>query len=199
MARRKQETMVIFPDLFMGTKKLTDAQFGALMRAVFAFRFEGREAVFDDPMVDMAFDFIKPQLIRYQQVCETNRRNRAQREMECTEMQNAEYQTQNEITECNESQRSATECNEMQGKPTHNHTHNRNHTHNHTHNHTQNHNHNQNQNQPHTQNHKESVFAADKPPEVGWREEASMIRKEPSCLELEEFREQEGLIHVDSG
>lgn len=33
MARPKQETLVLFPDILNITRKFTDAQFGALMRA----------------------------------------------------------------------------------------------------------------------------------------------------------------------
>ena len=36
MARKKQETLVLFPEVMQITRKFTDAQFGALIRAVFS-------------------------------------------------------------------------------------------------------------------------------------------------------------------
>ena len=38
MARKKQETLVLFPEVLQITRKFTDAQFGALIRAVFSYR-----------------------------------------------------------------------------------------------------------------------------------------------------------------
>lgn len=137
MARRKQDTLVLFPDLFVSTKKMTDTQFGALMRAVFAYRFEGSVYEGEDLLVDVMFSFVKNQVDRYNETCEINRNNR----MKETAME----ETEEEI----EMQRNATESHETEENTPHTHTHNR--THNHIHNHT------------HTQKEKiESV--ADKPP-----------------------------------
>lgn len=132
MARKKQNTMVLFEDVIESTKRLTDAQFGALMRGVFEYHFEGTEQAFDDPMVDMAFDFMKPQFQRYKELCEINRFNRTKKDTNVTDASPAD----------NEEEQNATECNETKGNSTHNHTHNRTHTHNHnrTHTHTCNHN-----------------------------------------------------------
>ena len=123
MARKKQETLVLFPDVYLSTEKLTDAQFGALMRAAFSYRFGGAPYEGDDIMVDLMFGVLKTQLDRYRQVCESN-----------TENINARYATQQE----EDVLRNSTESYEMLRNPTHNHTHTRNHTH--THNHSHNHN-----------------------------------------------------------
>lgn len=152
MARKTTNTLVLFEDVFIGTKRLTNAQLGALMRGIFEYHFEGTEQEFDDPMVDMAFDFIKPQFLRYKQICESNRNNRVNKDSNVTDTSPAE----------NEVQRNATECNETEGNPTHNHTHNHTHTHTHTHNRTHTHTHNQNQNQKKKESKKENF--ADKPP-----------------------------------
>lgn len=41
MARKRQETLVLFKDVLNITEKFSDAQFGSLMRAAFDYRFEG--------------------------------------------------------------------------------------------------------------------------------------------------------------
>lgn len=133
MAKKKQETLVLFSDILTGTRRLSDAQFGALMRGIFAYRFEDMQQEFEDPMVDMAFGFVKTQLDRYKEVCEINRRNRTNKPLADAE----------EVEE-NEEQRNTTKGNETKGKDTHTHNHNHNHTRNHTHNHTHNHSHNHN-------------------------------------------------------
>ena len=137
MARRKQETLVLFPDLFEGTAKLTDAQFGALIRGVFRYRFEDQLPEFTDPMVDMAFAFMKPQIDRYRQICQTNRENR---------------QISTNSPKEDTVQGNATESQETEENPTHTHTHNHTHTQNHTQNHT------------HTQSHTQKEKGAAKPP-----------------------------------
>ena len=75
MARKKQETLVLFPEVAETTKKMTDAQFGALMRAVFAYRFTGEIYDGDDLAVDIVFGMVAGQVDRYREVCETNRNN----------------------------------------------------------------------------------------------------------------------------
>lgn len=77
MARRKQETLTLFPEVLETTRKLTDAQFGALMRAAFAYRFQGEDYAGDDPAVDMAFQFLASQIDRYLDICAVNRQNAA--------------------------------------------------------------------------------------------------------------------------
>lgn len=37
---KKQEMLALFPEVLVATRKLTDEQFGVLMRAAFAYRFE---------------------------------------------------------------------------------------------------------------------------------------------------------------
>ncbi len=73
MARKKQETLVLFPEVAECTKKMTDAQFGALMRAVFAYRFAGEVYDGDDLIVDIVFGIVAGQVDRYREVCEINR------------------------------------------------------------------------------------------------------------------------------
>lgn len=53
----KQETLTLFPELEDATRKLTDEQFGILMRAVMAYRFRGEAYSGDDVAVDIAFRF----------------------------------------------------------------------------------------------------------------------------------------------
>lgn len=69
MARRKQETLVLFPDVISITRKFSDSQFGELMRAAFAYRFGGEVYSGDDAAVDVAFQTIANQIDRYQEFC----------------------------------------------------------------------------------------------------------------------------------
>ena len=75
MAKKKQDTLVLFPDILTGTRRLSNEQFGVLMRAIFAYRFDGTNEEMDDPMVDLAFDFVKTQLDRYKQICQIRSEN----------------------------------------------------------------------------------------------------------------------------
>ncbi len=86
MARRKQETLTLFPEVADTTRKLTDAQFGALIRAAFAYRFRGEAYAGEDAAVDMAFQFLASQIDRYQAICATNRNN-ASSALNASEMQ----------------------------------------------------------------------------------------------------------------
>ena len=133
MARRKQETLVLFPDLFTAAKKLNDTQFGALMRALGAYRFDQEEYAGEDLVVGMAFDFVKAQVDRYTQTCQTNRENREENSVTNSVMEDdVVEESTTEYTECNEMQGNATEsqeCTEMQKNPTHTHTHNHTHSH----------------------------------------------------------------------
>ena len=71
MARKKQETLTLFPELLEMTQKFTDEQFGVLMRALFFYRFRGELYSGDDIAVDVAFLSTKSQIDRYQEYCST--------------------------------------------------------------------------------------------------------------------------------
>lgn len=71
MARKKQETLVLFPEVMAITKKFTDEQFGVLMRAAFAYRFSGEVYSGDDPVVDVGFQAVASQIDRYKEFCNT--------------------------------------------------------------------------------------------------------------------------------
>ena len=92
MARKKQETLVLFPEVLQITRKFTDAQFGTLIRAVFSYRFGGEEYSGDDMAIDVAFQAIANQVDRLKEYSEINAKNAAGSESkqggaECSEMQ----------------------------------------------------------------------------------------------------------------
>ena len=99
MARKKQETLVLFPEVLAVTRKFTNEQFGALMRAAFAYRFSGEVYSGDDAAVDVAFQMVSNQIDRYAAICATNSDNRK-------DSDNAQ-----------EWEGNPTECNETQGNP----------------------------------------------------------------------------------
>lgn len=68
---KKQDNLTLFPEVMGATKKLSDAQFGVLMRAAFKYRFDGARYEGDDPAVDIAFEFVSSQIDRFQEVCES--------------------------------------------------------------------------------------------------------------------------------
>lgn len=182
MARKKQDVIVLFPDLFVGTKRLTDAQFGVLMRALFAYRYENTEYTGEDVTVAMAFDFAKPQIDRYIEVCNTNRKNR------------------NSLND-DEVQRNATELQEIQGNDPQIKTQNQIQVQNqsHTQNEIQNHNHNQNQD--HTHNHPPVSPPSDQGDmgeEMGetYDEQIQSVSY-PSYIELSRYCRAEGLKNVN--
>lgn len=72
MARKRQETLVLFKDVLNITEKFSDAQFGALMRAAFDYRFEGEGYQGEDALVELAFRMLEAQIDRYREACETN-------------------------------------------------------------------------------------------------------------------------------
>lgn len=76
MARKRQETLVLFPEVLRITRKFTDAQFGALMRAAFAYRFGGELYAGDDAAVDVAFQMVANQIDRHAEACAINAENR---------------------------------------------------------------------------------------------------------------------------
>ena len=60
----KQETLTLFPEIEQTTRRLSDEQFGILMRAVLAYRFRGELYSGNDVSVDIAFQFIASQVDR---------------------------------------------------------------------------------------------------------------------------------------
>ncbi len=96
MARKKQETLVLFPEVLAVTRKLSDEQFGVLMRAAFSYRLSGEVYAGDDVAVDVAFQFVSNQIDRYRDNCSTNARNATGSNAECSEIQrNAPKHQQN--------------------------------------------------------------------------------------------------------
>ena len=71
MARLKQETLVLFPEILTITQKFTDEQFGILMRAAFTYRICGEVYSGDDAAVDVAFQVVANQIDRYRNYCDT--------------------------------------------------------------------------------------------------------------------------------
>ena len=71
MARKKQKTLVLFPELVAITRKFTDEQFGILIRAAFAYRFSGELYEGDDMAIEVAFQTVANQIDRYLDICET--------------------------------------------------------------------------------------------------------------------------------
>lgn len=74
-ARKKQETLVLFPEVMAITRKFSDEQFGVLMRAAFSYRFGGDVYSGDDVAVDVAFQAVASQIDRYQEFCNTQSMN----------------------------------------------------------------------------------------------------------------------------
>lgn len=75
MARKKQETLTLFPEVTTITRKFTNAQFGELMRAAFSYRFQGEEYTGTDAAVDVAFQALAAQIDRYQEFCDKQSNN----------------------------------------------------------------------------------------------------------------------------
>lgn len=67
MAQKKQDTLVLFPDIISATQRFTDEQFGALMCAAFSYRFSGEVYDGDDMAVDVAFRILSDQIDRYEE------------------------------------------------------------------------------------------------------------------------------------
>lgn len=61
----------MFPEVLAVTRKFTDEQFGALMRAAFSYRLNGEMYSGDDVAVDVAFQIVANQIDRYQEYCDT--------------------------------------------------------------------------------------------------------------------------------
>ena len=75
MARKKQETLVLFPELVSITRKFTDEQFGILMRAAFSYRFTGEVYDGEDMAIEVAFQTVANQIDRYTEFCEKQSNN----------------------------------------------------------------------------------------------------------------------------
>jgi len=60
----KTACVTLFPEVETVTRKLTDQQFGALMRAVIAYRFRGEQYSGEDAALDIAFQFLASQVDR---------------------------------------------------------------------------------------------------------------------------------------
>lgn len=61
---KQEEGMSLFPEVFTTTRKLSDEQFGALIRAARQYQLDGSEYSGDDIAVDVAFQFISNQIDR---------------------------------------------------------------------------------------------------------------------------------------
>lgn len=138
MARKRQETLVLFKDVLNITEKFSDAQFGALMRAAFDYRFEGEGYQGEDALVELAFRMLEAQIDRYREACETNTKN-AQREEPMQSAAAAPQETPETMPQetpgescANEGERNAAESSEMQPNAPHDRTHNHTHHYNHT-------------------------------------------------------------------
>ena len=101
---------MLFPDVFISTKKMTDAQFGSLMRAVFDYRFSNHIYGGDDLTVEVMFCTVKNQIDRYRETCEINSRN-------ASKQNNTEH-----TAEQSENQGNAAESSENGENPAHIHT-----------------------------------------------------------------------------
>ena len=73
MGRKKQETMVLFKEVFELTGSLSDAQFGQLIRAASGHRFGLEATQPEDPVVKMALAFVTAQVDRYEDHCQQHR------------------------------------------------------------------------------------------------------------------------------
>lgn len=92
----KQQCVTLYPEVEKVTRKLSDQQFGILIRAVIAYRFRGEVYDGEDDRVDMAFSFMADQVDRMEELKEkksaaANARWSKQTEQEtdaiCTSMQ----------------------------------------------------------------------------------------------------------------
>ena len=95
----KQETLTIFPELEQTTMRLSNEQFGILMRAVLAYRFRGEVYTGDDVAIDIAFQFVASQVDRSEET-KVNRSKAASSRWDASE--------------CKPMQSDASECKPMQ-------------------------------------------------------------------------------------
>lgn len=143
MARKRQETLVLFKDVLNITEKFTDAQFGALMRAAFDYRFEGEGYQGEDALVELAFKMLEAQIDRYREACETNAKN-AQREEPVQNAETAPEEVPEHVQEeasgepcADAGEQNAAECGEIQPNAPHSRNHHQTQNHNHAQSRTQ--------------------------------------------------------------
>ena len=116
MARKRQETLVLFKDVLNITEKFSDAQFGALMRAAFDYRFEEEGYQGEDALVELAFRMLEAQIDRYREACETNTKNAQREELMCPAAQEVPETIPQEAPgeSCaNEGERNPAKCSRM--------------------------------------------------------------------------------------
>lgn len=71
---KKQDYLVLFPEVVEACAMLSDAQFGSLMRAAFGYRFNGTGYAGGDMAVSIAFSFVRSQIDRAKENSEEMRR-----------------------------------------------------------------------------------------------------------------------------
>jgi len=112
----RQETLTLFEESEKNTRKLSDEQFGKLMRAVYAYRFRGKVYDGDDPAVDMAFQFLSNQVDRGEEMKASNAKAsnaRWKKTNTDSESDSSEY-IQNDANVCESMQMYANSCKYMQ-------------------------------------------------------------------------------------
>lgn len=72
---KKQESLLLFPELLQVTESLSDEQFGVLIRAAYAYRFGGTKYSGNDAVVDIAFRFVASQIDRTMENSSANQSN----------------------------------------------------------------------------------------------------------------------------
>lgn len=100
---KKQESLLLFPELLQVTESLSDEQFGVLIRAAYAYRFGGTKYSGNDAVVDIAFRFVASQIDRTMENSSINQSN-AKRRWDC----------KSNTYECEGMQTDADECEGMQ-------------------------------------------------------------------------------------
>ena len=98
MAKKRQETLVLFPELVQITRKFTNEQFGILMRAAFAYRFTGELYDGDDMALEVALQTVANQIDRYAEFCE-QQSDRAKKSQKKPEEETEGSQSQPEAAE----------------------------------------------------------------------------------------------------
>lgn len=92
----KQGALTLFPELEQATKKLSNEQFGILMRALWAYRYRGESYAGEDVAVDIAFQFAASQIDRSEDL--KSSRSKAA---------NARWNTESNANECKDMQTAA--------------------------------------------------------------------------------------------